>query len=146
MNDRPDWLDLPLDALNDAQWEALCDGCALCCLHKVEDVDSGDIHYSSVACRLLDLHSCRCLDYPNREAKVPACVTLTPERSSDFMSMPETCAYRLRHQGEALPEWHPLLTGDAESVHEAGISIRGRAVSERDVGEPDDTGPWLDTD
>lgn len=143
MTDSPEWLDAPLEDLTTAQWESLCDGCALCCLHKLEDADTGDIHYSGVACRLLDIDRCRCLDYPNRETRVPACITLVPERSSDFKMLPETCAYRLRSEGKPLLEWHPLISGDPASVHDAGISIRGRAVSERDVGEPDDSGPWL---
>ncbi len=144
MKDTPPWLELPLDALTDEQWESLCDGCALCCLHKVEDVDSGDIHYTAVACKLLDIKTCRCTDYDNRLARVPACVDLVPDRGQDLLSLPPSCAYRRRYLGQALATWHPLVSGDPESVHRAKISIRDRAVSERDVGEPDEDGPWLE--
>jgi uncharacterized cysteine cluster protein YcgN (CxxCxxCC family) len=120
-----------------AQWEALCDGCGRCCLHKLEDADTGDIHTTAVACRLLDHHSCRCGDYPNRQQQVPGCAVLTPEDVGSLRWLPPTCAYRLLDEGKPLPDWHPLVSGDAESVHRAGISVRGRVVAEEAVHEDD---------
>lgn len=143
MTDKPDWLDLPLAKLDQQQWEALCDGCALCCMHKLEDVDTGDIVYTAVACQLLDLRTCRCSDYLNRTERVAACIDLVPERDSDFMLLPETCAYRRRFLDQALPAWHVLISGDPEAVHRLGVSVRGRAVSESDYGEVDVDAPLL---
>lgn len=127
------WNSLPLEALDRAQWEALCDGCAKCCLHKLEDEDSGEVYYTKVRCRYLDEDSCRCSDYARRSVLVPNCIHLTVENSAEFDWLPTTCAYRLRAHGESLPEWHPLVTGDRDSVHRAGVSIRGRAISDEYV-------------
>lgn len=127
----------PLEALDRAEWEALCDGCGKCCLHKVEDDISGEIHPTNVACRLLDRHSCRCSSYRTRRAFVPDCVRLTAANVERYQWLPSTCAYRLRAEGKPLPDWHPLLTGDPESVHRAGMSVRGWTVSEDEAGDLD---------
>jgi uncharacterized protein len=122
--------DQPLETLDRAQWEALCDGCGKCCLHKVEDADTGAIHATNVACRLLDLETAQCSNYRHRRALVPDCLRLTPARLRGIDWLPSTCAYRLRADGEPLPEWHYLVCGDPEAVHRAGISVRGRVVPE----------------
>jgi uncharacterized protein len=122
--------DLPIETLNRAEWEALCDGCGQCCLHKCEDEDTGAIYPTNVACRLLDLNSARCSDYKHRKAQVPDCVQLNPKLALTISWLPESCAYRLRADGEPLPEWHYLRSGDPEAVHRAGISVRGKAISE----------------
>ena len=127
------WQDKPLAALDREQWEALCDGCAKCCLHKLEDEDSGEVFYTRVRCRYLDEQQCRCTDYVNRSVLVPNCIQLRVEEIDDLDWLPSTCAYRLRARGEPLPDWHYLVSGDRESVHRAGISIRGRAVSDEFV-------------
>lgn len=123
----------PLAELDDAEWEALCDGCALCCLHKLEDVDTGEIHYTGVRCRYLDETSCRCSDYRNRATLMPNCLDLRGRDVATLEWLPSTCAYRLRALGLPLPDWHYLVSGDRESVHRAGRSIRGRAVSDEFV-------------
>ena len=125
-----------LDALSPQEWESLCDGCGRCCLVKLEDEDTRDIHYTSIACRLLDCTTCRCGDYPNRQAKVSDCVRLTPEEVRTVPWLPPTCAYRLVKEGRDLPWWHPLVSRRPETVVEAGVSVRGKiAVSEDDVPE-----------
>jgi uncharacterized cysteine cluster protein YcgN (CxxCxxCC family) len=134
----PFWKAVPLAEMTDAQWESLCDGCGKCCLHKIQDEEEdgslGEIYHTNVACRLLDLKTCQCSDYVNRWDFVPDCVKLIPSYIDKATWLPPTCAYLLIHKGKDLPEWHPLLTGDAESVHRAGISILGRAISERRCG------------
>ena len=120
----------PLEALSRPEWEALCDGCGQCCLHKVEDADSGRVWPTNVACRLLDLKTARCADYKGRRALVPDCVRLTPKLAGSLPWLPATCAYRLRAAGEPLPAWHYLVCGDREAVHRAGASVLGKAVSE----------------
>jgi len=132
------WKAKKLEQMNEAQWESLCDGCGLCCLHKLEDADTGDIAYTNVACRLLDLQSCRCQKYKIRKLLVPDCVILTADQVENFTWLPPTCAYRLVAEGRDLPDWHPLISGRAETVHEAGISVRGRAISEREAGPLED--------
>lgn len=127
------WHETPLGELDREQWEALCDGCAKCCLHKLEDADSGAILYTKVRCRYLDEEQCRCGDYANRSTLVPDCIELTMDNTPTLDWLPSTCAYRLRANGERLPDWHPLVSGSAQSVHEAGISIRGRCISEEYV-------------
>jgi len=126
----PFWHTTPLKAMTRPQWESLCDGCGRCCLHKLEDADTGQVHYTEVACWLLDIGTCACKDYPGRQKKVPDCVELSPEKLSMLMWLPSTCAYRLLDQGKPLPWWHPLVSGDPDSVHRAGISVRGRVITE----------------
>ena len=132
----PFWKSKRLDEMTPAEWESLCDGCARCCLIKLEDVDTGVIHYTDVACRLLDLGTCRCTDYANRRRRVPDCVRLDPANVAAFAWMPSTCAYRLIAEGKDLFDWHPLVSGDPDSVHRAGISVRGRCVTENRVRDP----------
>jgi hypothetical protein len=131
---RPFWQVKALDALNDAEWESLCDGCGRCCLNKLEDEDTGEIYWTDVACRLLDHHTCRCGDYANRWETVPDCVKLDPTEVQEqrYTWLPPTCAYRLIAAGQDLYWWHPLVSGDPDTVHAAGISVRGRVVSELD--------------
>jgi len=131
----PFWKTKSLAEMDTDEWESLCDGCALCCMHKVEDEDTGALFYTNLACRLLDLDSCRCLDYPNRLSQVDDCLDLATDSTAAFDWMPASCAYRLIANGEPLPDWHPLISGDPESVHAAGISVRGKVVSERDTSE-----------
>ena len=125
----------PLAELDRAEWEALCDGCGKCCLHKIEDADTGEVQATNVACRLLDRTSCRCTDYKDRRAYVPDCVRLSRANIHRMTWLPSTCAYRLRAEGKALPDWHYLVSGDRESVHRAGMSVRGWTVSENEAGE-----------
>jgi uncharacterized cysteine cluster protein YcgN (CxxCxxCC family) len=127
------WHEKSLDQLDRDEWEALCDGCARCCLHKLEDIDTQEVLYTRIRCRYLDEDACRCSDYANRTVLVPDCIELDPANSRSLDWLPSTCAYRLRANGERLPDWHPLVSGDRDSVHAAGISIRGRCVSEEHV-------------
>lgn len=124
------WEDTPLQAMDEAQWESLCDGCGKCCLHKLEDEETGEVYVCNVACRLLDLESCQCSDYANRKKLVPHCTVLTLDRIEEFHWLPQTCAYRLLSEGKPLFEWHPLISGDPATVHAAGISVCGRVISE----------------
>lgn len=136
---RPEfWRRFPLEELRRDEWEALCDGCGKCCLLKLEDEDTGDVHYTSVACRLLDRGTCRCGNYALRRQLVPGCVTLTLDTLDEALDwMPRTCAYRLVAEGRDLYDWHPLISGDPESVHRAGVSYRGGMQAEYDVAEED---------
>jgi uncharacterized cysteine cluster protein YcgN (CxxCxxCC family) len=129
----PFWQRKALEDLSREEWESLCDGCGKCCLNKLEDLSSGEIHYTNVACNLLDLKSCQCSDYPNRSVQVPECVTLTPQNSRELHWMPATCAYRLLAAGKNLPSWHPLLSGDHHAMQRAGQSVCGRVIHERDA-------------
>jgi hypothetical protein len=125
----------PLSQLSNAEWEALCDGCGKCCLHKVEDEDTGIIYGTNVACKLLDRHSCRCSNYRERKSLVPDCVRLTAGKVDKLAWLPSTCAYRLRAAGMPLPGWHYLVSGDREAVHAAGESVRGWTVAEGEAGD-----------
>jgi uncharacterized cysteine cluster protein YcgN (CxxCxxCC family) len=136
---RPEfWRRYPLDSLPRHEWEALCDGCGKCCLIKLEDEETGAVHYTSVACRLLDLKTCRCGNYALRRQLVPGCVSLNRDTLEEALDwMPDTCAYRLVAEGRELADWHPLISGDPESVHAAGVSMRGRMTAEYEVAEED---------
>ncbi len=134
MNSDPFW-EHPLQALNNEQWEALCDGCAKCCLHRLEDEDSGEIYFTNVCCRYLDQQTCRCGDYPNRSLNVPDCVQVTLEILKDPYWLPDSCAYRLLAEGRPLPDWHPLISGDDDSVRTSGNRICGRVVSETEADD-----------
>ena len=133
----PFWRTTPLHRMTPDQWESLCDGCAKCCLLKLIDEDTEALHFTNVACQLLDGQSCRCRDYANRQVHVSDCVRLSPSVLDSLDWMPSACAYRLLHDGKDLPAWHPLVSGDPESVHRAGISVRGRAVPETLVDDTD---------
>lgn len=133
MGEPPFW-ERPLAELDASQWEALCDGCGRCCLHKLEDADTGEIYPTRVACRLLDIETARCSDYPNRKRHVPDCMQLTRETAGKLPWLPETCAYRLRAEGKPLPDWHYLVSGDREAVRQAGISVAGRVIGEDEAG------------
>ncbi len=126
------WKHKSLDEMTPDEWESLCDGCALCCMHKIEDEDTGEVFYTGEACELLDRSTGLCADYANRAAKVSDCVQLEPGNVDAFDWLPASCAYRLLARGQGLPDWHHLISGRTESVHEAGISMMGQAVSEDD--------------
>lgn len=129
------WETKTLAELDRGQWEALCDGCGKCCIHKLEDEETGELYPTNVACRMLDRRAGQCKDYRNRRAYVPDCVRLTVKNVYTTDWLPATCAYRLRANGEKLPDWHYLVSGDREAVHRAGESTRGWTVSEDDAGE-----------
>ena len=133
----PFWKSKSLSEMTREEWEALCDGCARCCLIKFQDEDSGQLHHTNVVCEYLEIYHCRCTRYAQRSVLVPTCLTLTPELAGLLSWMPETCAYRLLAGGGELPSWHHLVCGDRNAVHKAGISVRGRVVSARDVDEED---------
>ncbi len=142
------WETKTLAQMTPAEWESLCDGCGKCCLHKLEDDTDGEVYYTDVACRLLDLHSCQCSAYSTRLAHIPDCLNLTPAKTHELFWLPATCAYRLVAEGNPLYPWHPLLTGTPNSVHAAGASLRGRAVSELSIDEDDFQDRvvhWVDT-
>ncbi len=134
----PPFWEKPLEALTRPEWEKLCDGCGRCCLIKLEDDDTGAIYPTSVACQLLDRESCRCGDYRNRRDHVPDCIRLTLKKLNDIRWLPPTCAYVLRAAGKPLPPWHPLLSGDPDSIHRAGVSVRGRVEADETEVEIDD--------
>ena len=132
MDDEPFWRSKTLAQMTGAEWESLCDGCGRCCLNKLEEEDTGRIYYTDVGCRLLDAQGCRCRDYANRSAEIEDCVRLTPENVGQIPWLPPTCAYRLLAHGRDLYWWHPLVSGDPDSVHAAGISVRGRVAGLED--------------
>ncbi len=132
----PFWKRKSLSQMTDSEWESLCDGCGRCCLVKLEDEDTGDIYFTDIGCRLLDGATCRCADYRHRTKKVHDCVRLTPENVGKLSWLPPSCAYRLVAEGRDLYWWHPLVSGDPETVHAAGMSVRGRvSASEEEVDE-----------
>ena len=137
MTTEPFWKTKTLDQLTSNEWEALCDGCGRCCLNKLEDEETGEIAWTNVACRLLDCTTCRCTDYDLRTKMVPDCIPLTPQSVRSLTWLPPTCAYKLVDEGKELYAWHPLISGDPESVHRAGISVRGKTVSETEVSVED---------
>lgn len=132
--DAPFWKTKALDEMTTAEWESLCDGCGRCCLHKLRDEVTEEVSFTNVACHLLDLHSCACGDYARRQQKVPDCVALTPQALEEIDWLPPSCAYRRLAEGRDLAWWHPLVSGDQQTVHTAGVSVRGRAISERHAG------------
>jgi hypothetical protein len=134
----PFWETKTLREMNRAEWESLCDGCGKCCVHKLEDEDTGELHATNVACRLLNRRTGQCSDYRNRRAHVPECVRLTPEKVETLDWLPDSCAYLRLQRGQGLADWHPLVSGDPESVHRAGISVRGWTISEDDAGPLED--------
>ncbi len=131
------WKHKSLAEMTPEEWESLCDGCGRCCLVKLEDVDTGTLHYTDVSCRLLDLNLCRCTDYENRAERVHDCVGLTPDNLDELDWLPPTCAYKLVAENKDLKWWHPLVSGTEETVREAGISVLGRVVSEQHVPQED---------
>lgn len=131
--DLPFWKTKTLEEMTEAEWESLCDGCGQCCLIKLEDEDTADIAVTRLACHLLDIGSCRCSDYGNRKLHVPDCVKLEPEAVKGLKWLPDTCAYRMVGEGRDLLWWHPLVSGQQETVHEAGVSVRSTAISESKV-------------
>lgn len=134
----PFWQTKTLAEMTRAEWESLCDGCGRCCLHKLRDEDTDELAFTTVACRLLNLKSCQCRHYAKRQRFVPDCVTLTPEAVLDIDWLPRSCAYRRVAEGKGLAWWHPLVSGDPETVHRAGISVRGRVISEDEAGAFED--------
>ena len=126
----PDWTRKPLKEMTPDQWEQLCDGCARCCVLKEQDDDTLEVLYSDIACRFLDLDTCRCTCYATRDKDVPECTTLSPDKPEDIAWLPSTCAYRLLQEGKRLPQWHPLVTGNPNSTRDAGMSVRNRVIPE----------------
>lgn len=131
------WREKPLSKLTQDEWEALCDGCAKCCLQRLEDEDSGEVYTTNIVCRYLNEEECRCSDYANRSVNVPDCVSVTLELLQDPYWLPSTCAYRLLAEGKELPAWHPLISGTQESVANSGNSIKGRVICETQADSPE---------
>lgn len=132
------WKEKSLEQMSPREWESLCDGCGKCCLHKIEDEDSQEIAFTNVACKLLDSRTARCSNYPKRKKYVSDCQVLTPKKVRKFVWLPSTCAYRLLAENKDLPAWHPLVSGSRDSVHQAGVSVRNRVVSENAVKDLED--------
>ena len=135
MTQEPFWKKKTLPEMSREEWESLCDGCGKCCLLKLEDADTGEIHTTNVVCRLMDMKTCRCTRYQERQRLVPDCIILDEKNVYQLSWMPKTCAYRLLAEGKDLPSWHPLVTGDPKSTARAGMSVKGRVLSERDAGD-----------
>jgi uncharacterized cysteine cluster protein YcgN (CxxCxxCC family) len=133
----PFWKTKTLEQMSQREWESLCDGCGRCCLNKLEDIDTGETHFTDVGCKLLDTQACRCKDYKNRQRKVPDCVKLTPRGVRRIVWLPPSCAYKLVAEGRDLYWWHPLVSGDPETVHTSGASVRGRVTLD-ETQVPDD--------
>ena len=132
------WETKPLDKMNKAEWEAICDGCGKCCLNKLEDEDTGDVVMTRIACRLLDNETCLCSQYPIRHQFVPECIVLTPKTIQDNMYwLPQTCGYRLLTEGRKLYDWHPLIAGNSDLMHASGVTMQGRTIPEFEIHEDD---------
>jgi uncharacterized protein len=131
--EQPFWKIKELSEMTLEEWESLCDGCARCCLHKLEDEDTGEVFYTNVACRLLDEITCRCTNYASRSRLVPTCLVLDADLARQLSWLPPTCAYRLLAEGKDLEWWHPLVSGDRHIIHELGISVRGSIISENEI-------------
>jgi uncharacterized cysteine cluster protein YcgN (CxxCxxCC family) len=139
------WETKKLHEMTTGEWESLCDGCGKCCLHKLEDEDTREIFFTSVVCNLIDLKTCRCTRYSERTRLVPECLDLKQHDFAEFNWLPATCAYRLLSDGKELPVWHPLVSGSAESVKEAGVSISSYAMKESEIDDLEDhIIEWLD--
>ena len=134
-NKAPFWKTKKLDEMSRAEWESLCDGCARCCMVKLEEEETAELFLTRLSCKMLDTGSCRCSDYPNRFKKMHDCVEITPEKIAEIAWLPETCGYRVVKEGRDLAWWHPLVSGSPETVHEAGISVKGWALNEAKVKE-----------
>lgn len=132
---KPFWETKRLQDMSPAEWDSLCDGCGQCCLNKIEDEDTGKIFLTRLACSLLDIGSCRCKDYENRFARMPDCLSIDMKAVKKLRWLPESCAYRRLHEGRGLAWWHPLVSGDPESVHQAGVSVRSWARSDKGIPE-----------
>lgn len=132
------WREKPLEKMNRQEWESLCDGCGKCCLHKLEDIDTGEIRHTNVACRFLDHDTIQCGKYLTRQRYVGNCVVMSADLLDQLPWMPSSCAYRLLYEGKDLPEWHPLVAGNPDAIHEAGQSVKGRIVDEREAGDFED--------
>ncbi|MES2340901.1 MAG: YcgN family cysteine cluster protein [Pseudomonadota bacterium] len=143
MATRPYWETKSLRQMTAAEWESLCDGCGLCCLVRFEDEDTGEIIPTRVHCRLLDAKTCSCSNYAGRKKHVPDCIKLTPQNVETLEWMPLSCAYRRINEGRGLADWHPLISGDPESVHRAGVSVRGQTISENALARPEDATGYL---
>ena len=135
---KPFWQTKRLEQMTREEWESLCDGCGQCCLIRFEDEDTGKVFATSVHCRLFDSQKCTCTDYVNRKEHVPDCIKLTPWNIETLEWMPKSCAYRRIHEGRGLANWHPLVSGDRETVHTAGVSIRGQTINEVELAKPED--------
>lgn len=131
------WTHKSLTEMTEQEWESLCDGCGKCCLHKLEDEDTGELHFTNIACEYLDSDACQCTVYDKRLDKVPDCVSLTPDHLEELKWLPSTCAYRLLYEGKPLPEWHPLVCGDTQVIHIQQMSVKNKVLSEATVHEDD---------
>ena len=138
--EKPFWETIPLMEMNKQQWESLCDGCAKCCLHKLEDEDTGEVHYTEIVCRYLDRDTCNCTEYKHRQELVPNCVWLKPEDVKEFHWLPSSCSYRLISEGKPLPKWHHLRSGDKDLIHKRNQSMRRKGIPDDKIPEDD----WQD--
>lgn len=137
------WKHKTLSQMSEAEWESLCDGCGKCCLNKLEDWETGEIYWTSIGCELLDCDTCRCKDYANRFKQVPDCIQLSPKKIETIGWLPPTCGYRLVMEGKDLFWWHPLVSGDPQTVHQAGVSIKDRNVVEDHGIQPEEYEDYL---
>ncbi len=147
MNSRDQfWLTTPLEEMSQEQWESLCDGCAQCCAHKLEDEDTGEIFFTNIVCQYLNTEECHCTVYPQRQKKVPDCIQITPENAGQLSWIPETCAYKRLAKGLALPDWHPLITGEYDSIKQVGVRVTDKVISEADINQEDMEDYIVDSD